>query len=137
MTFTCISRASLEKLQAYKRRVGWSFRWASSHGSDYHFDLEISRPEEATRQMLAGGVPPVAVALAQECGTEPAAYLSEAPVMSSYALEDGAVYLAYSTTARGLEFMMSYYGFLDRAPFGRNEGDPPQMWLRRHDEYQA
>jgi len=57
--------------------------------------------------------------------------------MSSYALEDGAVYLAYSTTARGLEFMMSYYGFLDRAPFGRNEGDPPQMWLRRHDEYQA
>ena len=73
--------------------------------------------------------------LAKECGTEPAAYLSEAPAMSAYALEDGKVYLTYSTTARGLEFMMGYYGFLDRAPLGRNEGDPPQLWMRRHDEY--
>ena len=57
--------------------------------------------------------------------------------MNSYALEDGTVYLTYSTTARGLEFMMCYYGFLDRAPFGRNEGDSPQMWLHRHDEYDS
>jgi predicted dithiol-disulfide oxidoreductase (DUF899 family) len=135
VTFTCISRAPLDKLQAYKRRMGWSFPWASSYSSDYNFDLEISRPEEATREFLAGGAPPVATQLAQECGTEPAAYLSEAPVMSTYALDDGAVYLTYSTTARGLEFMMGYYGFLDRAPLGRNEGDPPQMWMRRHDEY--
>jgi predicted dithiol-disulfide oxidoreductase (DUF899 family) len=135
VTFTCISRAPLDKLQAYRRRMGWSFPWASSHGSDYNFDLEISRPEEATRELLAGGVPAVAVQLAQECGTEPAAYLSEAPVMSAYALEDGNVYLTYSTTARGLEFMMGYYGFLDRAPLGRNEGDSAQLWLRRHDEY--
>src|SRR5262245_53379054 len=135
VTFTCISRAPLDKLRAYKRRMGWSFPWASSHGSDYNFDLEISRPEEATRGLLAGGAPPVAVQLAQECGTEPAAYLSEAPVMSAYALEDRNVYLTYSTTARGLEFMMGYYGFLDRAPAGRDEGDPPQLWMRRHDEY--
>ncbi len=135
VTFTCISRAPLDKLQAYKRRMGWSFPWASSYRSDYNFDLEISRPEEATRELLAGGVPPVAAQLAQECGTGPVAYLSEAPVMSAYALEDGTVYLTYSTTARGLEFMMAYYGFLDRAPLGRNEGDPPQMWMRRHDEY--
>jgi predicted dithiol-disulfide oxidoreductase (DUF899 family) len=134
-TFTCISRAPLDKLQAYRRRMGWSFPWASSYGSDYNFDLEISRPEEKTREMLAGGVPPVATRLAEECGTEPAAYLSEAPVLSSYALEDGTVYLTYSTTARGLEFMMGYYGFLDRTPAGRNEGDPPEMWVRRHDEY--
>jgi len=137
VTFTCISRAPLDKLQAYKRRMGWTFPWASSSGSDYNFDLEISRPEEATREMLAGGVPPVVTRLAEECGTGPAAYLSEAPVLSSYALEDGTVYLAYSTTARGLEFMMGYYGFLDRTPAGRNEGDPPEMWLRRHDEYPA
>jgi predicted dithiol-disulfide oxidoreductase (DUF899 family) len=135
VTFTCISRAPLDKLQAYKRRMGWSFPWASSEGSDYNFDLEISRPEEATREFLAGGVPAVAAQLAQECGTEPAAYLSEAPVMSAYALQDGAVYLTYSTTARGLEFMMGYYGFLDRAPAGRDEGDPPRLWIRRHDEY--
>jgi predicted dithiol-disulfide oxidoreductase (DUF899 family) len=135
VTFTCISRAPLDKLQAYRRRMGWSFPWVSSYGSDYNFDLEISRPEEVTRGFLAGGVPPVATRLAEECGTEPAAYLSEAPVLSAYALEDGTVYLTYSTTARGLEFMMGYYGFLDRAPLGRNEGDPPQMWMRRHDEY--
>jgi predicted dithiol-disulfide oxidoreductase (DUF899 family) len=135
VTFTCISRAPLDKLQAYRRRMGWSFPWVSSYGSDYNFDLEISRPEEVTRGFLADGVPPVATRLAEECGTEPAAYLSEAPVLSAYALEDGTVYLTYSTTARGLEFMMGYYGFLDRAPLGRNEGDPPQMWMRRHDEY--
>jgi predicted dithiol-disulfide oxidoreductase (DUF899 family) len=135
VTFTCISRAPLDKLQAYRRRMGWSFPWASSYRSDYNFDLEISRPVEVTRGFLADGVPPVATRLAQECGTEPAAYLSEAPVLSAYALEDGTVYLTYSTTARGLEFMMGYYGFLDRAPLGRNEGDPPQMWMRRHDEY--
>ena len=135
VTFTGISRAPLEKLQAYKRRMGWRFPWASSYGSDYNFDLEISRSEDATRELLAGGVPPIVAELAQECGTEPAAYLSEAPVMSAYALEDGTVYLTYSTTARGLEFMMGYYGFLDRAPLGRNEGDQPQMWMRRHDEY--
>jgi predicted dithiol-disulfide oxidoreductase (DUF899 family) len=137
VTFSCISQAPLDKLQAYKRRMGWSFPWASSYGSDYNFDLEISRPEETTREALAGGVPPVAAQLAQECGTEPAAYLSETPVMSAYALENGTVYLTYSTTARGLEFMMGYYGFLDRTPLGRNEGDPPQMWMRRHDEYEA
>ncbi len=135
VTFACISRAPLDKLQAYKRRMGWNFPWASSYGSDYNFDLEISRPEEATREFLAGGVPPVAAELAQECGTEPVAYLSEAPVMSAYALEDGTVYLTYSTTARGLEFMMCYYGFLDRTPLGRNEGDAPMRWMRRHDEY--
>jgi len=137
VTFTCISRAPLGRLQAYKSRMGWSFPWASSHSSDYNFDLEISRPEEATREMLGSAVPPVVTRLAQECGTEPVAYLSEAPVMSSYAVEDGTVYLTYSTTARGLEFMMGYYGFLDRAPLGRNEGDPPELWVRRHDEYGA
>jgi hypothetical protein len=124
VTFTCISRALLDKLQAYKRRMGRSFPWASSYRTDYNFDLEISHPQEATREFLAGGVPAVAARLAQECGTVPAAYPSESPVMSACALEDGTVYLTYSTTARGLEFMMGYYGFLDRAPLGRDEGTP-------------
>ena len=135
VTFTAISRAPLDKLLGYRQRMGWTFPWASSYGTDYNFDLEISRPEEVTRAALAGGVPPVVTRLADDCGTEPAAYLSEMPVMSSYALDGGTVYLTYSTTARGLEFMMGYYGFLDRGPLGRNEGDPPEMWLRRHDEY--
>jgi predicted dithiol-disulfide oxidoreductase (DUF899 family) len=135
VTFTAISRAPLDKLLGYRQRMGWTFPWASSYGTDYNFDLEISRPEEVTRAALAGGVPAVVTRLADDCGTEPAAYLSEMPVMSSYALDRGTVYLTYSTTARGLEFMMGYYGFLDRSPLGRNEGDPPEMWLRRHDEY--
>ena len=135
VTFTAISRAPLDKLLGYRQRMGWTFPWASSYGTDYNFDLEIFRPEEVTRAALAGGVPPVVTRLADDCGTEPAAYLSEMPVMSSYALDGGTVYLTYSTTARGLEFMMGYYGFLDRSPLGRNEGDPPEMWLRRHDEY--
>jgi predicted dithiol-disulfide oxidoreductase (DUF899 family) len=105
--------------------MGRSFPWASSHASDHNFDLEISRPEKTTRAFLAGGVPAVAAPLAQECGTGPAAHLPQAPVMSAYTLKDATVYLTYSTTARGLEFMMGYHGFLDRAPPGRSEADSP------------
>ncbi len=135
VAFTAISRAPLDKLQAYKRRMGWSFPWASSYGSDYAFDLELAYPVETARGWLAGGVPPVAAKNARECGTEPAVYIAEQPVMNCYTLEDGNVYLTYSTTARGLEFMMVYYGLLDRTPLGRNEEDDAQLWLRRHDEY--
>ncbi len=135
VAFTAISRAPLDKLQAYKRRMGWSFPWASSYGSDYAFDLELAYPVETARGWLAGGVPPVAAKNARECGTEPAVYIAEQPVMNCYTLESGNVYLTYSTTARGLEFMMVYYGLLDRTPLGRNEEDDAQMWLRRHDEY--
>ena len=136
-TFTCISRAPLAKLQAYKQRMGWDFPWASSYGSDYAFDLEIAHPVETARGWLAGGVPPLVAKIAEECGTEPAVYVSESPIMNTYALEDGTVHLAYSTTARGLEFMMVYYGLLDLTPLGRNEQDDAQMWLRRHDDYQG
>jgi predicted dithiol-disulfide oxidoreductase (DUF899 family) len=134
-TFTCISRAPLDKLQAYKRRMGWDFPWASCYGSDYAYDLDLACPVETARGWLAGGVPPVAAKNARECGTEPAVYVSEQPVMNSYTLEDGTVYLTYSTTARGLEFMMVHYGLLDLTPLGRNEEDDAQLWLRRHDEY--
>ena len=137
VTFTCISRAPLDKLLAYRQRMGWSFPWASSYRSDYNFDLDISNPDEKVRGWLAAGVPPVAARNAEECGTEPAGYLSESPVMTTYALEDGTAYMTYSTTARGLEFMMGYYAFLDRVPTGRDEGDEGQMWLHRHDEYPA
>jgi len=85
--------------------------------------------------VLEGNLGPVP-GLAAECGTDPAGYLAEGPVFSAFALEDGVVYHTYSTSARGLEFMLGFYGFLDRAPKGRAEGDPPEMWIRRHDEYQ-
>jgi len=134
-TFTCISRAPLDKLQAYKQRMGWDFPWASSYGGDYAVDLGITYPTETARGWLAGGVPPVAAKNAEECGTEPAVYVSEQPIMNSYTLEDGSVYLTYSATSRGLEFMMVYYGLLDLTPLGRNEENGDQLWMRRHDEY--
>jgi predicted dithiol-disulfide oxidoreductase (DUF899 family) len=137
VTFTCVSRALLDKIQAYKKRMGWQFPWASSYGSDYNVDLQITNPEETVRGWLAAGIPPVAARNAEVCGTEPVSYLAESPVMITYALDEGSVYLTYSTTARGLEFMMGYYAFLDRTPAGRDEGDAGQMWLRRHDEYSS
>jgi hypothetical protein len=105
--------------------MGWSFPWASSHGSDHNFDLDISRPEKATRAFLAGAVPAVAAQPAQECGTGPAAYLPRRRVKRTYALKDRTVYLTYSTTTHGLELMMGYHRFLNRAPLGRSEGDSP------------
>src|SRR5882724_13517005 len=135
ITFLCISRAPLEKLEGYERRIGWSFPWVSSQGSDFNFDFGASHTKEELTPRLEGNLGRVP-GLAAECGTDPAGYLSEGPVFSAFALDDGVVYLTYSTTARGLEFMLGYYGFLDRAPKGRDEGDPPEMWVHRHDEYQ-
>jgi predicted dithiol-disulfide oxidoreductase (DUF899 family) len=135
-TFLCISRAPLEKLQAYRQRMGWRFPWVSSSGSDFNFDLQASQPAEALRPFLeSGSAPPVVDQMAAACGTDAAGYLQEGPVFNAFALEDGVVYQTYSTHARGLEFMLGYYGFLDRAPEGRNEGDTAEHWLRRHDEY--
>jgi predicted dithiol-disulfide oxidoreductase (DUF899 family) len=134
VTFVCISRAPLEKLRAYKQRMGWRFPWVSSHDTDFNFDFGASRTREEVAPILEGNLGPVP-GLAEDCGTDPAGYLTEGPVFSSFAMEDGVVYHTYSTAARGLEFMLGYYGFLDRAPKGRDEGDPPEMWIRRHDEY--
>jgi predicted dithiol-disulfide oxidoreductase (DUF899 family) len=135
VTFVCVSRAPLERLQAYKQRMGWSLPWVSSAGTDFNFDFGASHTEEELKPFLEGGdlgpVPDLAVA----CGTDPAGYLAEAPGLSSFVLSDGVVYHVYSTHARGTEFMLGFYGLLDRAPKGRDEGDPPDLWIRRHDEY--
>ena len=150
VTMLCISRAPLEKLQAYRRRMGWTFPWASSAGTDFNFDFGVSFTEEQLRQ---GGVTynftempsaaglldaedagPLSV-LADATGTDVAGYMSEGPGLSAFALSDGAVHHTYSTYARGLDFLLGFYPLLDRMPKGRNEGDPPEMWIRRHDEY--
>jgi len=135
-TFLCISRAPLEKLQAYKQRMGWKFSWVSSHRNDFNFDFGASRTRGDVPQLSEGNLGNLP-RLAADCGTDPVGYMTEGPVFSSFALENGVVYHTYSTTARGLEFMLGYYGFLDRAPKGRDEGDPPEIWVRRHDEYGA
>jgi predicted dithiol-disulfide oxidoreductase (DUF899 family) len=135
VTFLCVSRAPLEKLQTYKRRMGWSHPWVSSEGSEFNFDFGASHTDEELRPFLEGDVGSTVAQLAAQCGTDPAGYLAEGPVLSAFALEEAVVYHTYSTSARGLEVMMGYYGLLDRAPKGRDEGDPPEFWIRRHDEY--
>jgi predicted dithiol-disulfide oxidoreductase (DUF899 family) len=135
VTFLCISRAPLEKLQGYKRRMGWEFPWASSEATDFNFDFQVSATEEQLAPFLERGVPPVVAQMAEECGTDPAGYMTEQQALSAFALSDGAVYQTYSAYARGVEIMMGFYPLLDRAPLGRNEGDSEEFWIRRHDEY--
>src|SRR5262245_49297068 len=138
VTFVFVSRAPLAKLQAYKRRMGWSFPWVSSGRSDFNMDFGISRTEEETRAALApvmDTLPPIAAQNAGATGVDVVTYLSEGWGFNAFARHDGAVYHTYSTTDRGVEFLMGYYGILDRAPKGRDEGDGFQLWLRRHDEY--
>jgi len=145
-----VSRAPLDKLRAYERRMGWTFPWASSFGSEFNADFSVRFTEE---QQRGGDVDynyrreaPLPVrspareaegeGLAAEnaamTGTDVATYTRERPGMSAFVLEDGFVYHTYSTYARGLDGLWGMYQWLDRAPRGRNETG---MWWRRHDEY--
>jgi predicted dithiol-disulfide oxidoreductase (DUF899 family) len=145
VTLCAVSRAPLPKLQEYKRRLGWTFPWASSFGSDFNFDFNIAITEA---QQRAGGseynyrraahpldsdsAPPAVAQFAAACGTDVNGYRRDRPGMSAFVLEDGAVYHTYSTYARGLDVLWGAYQWLDRAPRGRNETGP---WWRRRDEY--
>lgn len=137
VTMICVSRAPIEKLLAYRKRMGWGFDWASSEGSDFNFDFGRSHTPEQVSSFLEGGASPGVSKFASECGTDPAGFLEEAPGLTAFALAGGKPHMTYATTARGLEPLMVYYPILDRAPLGRNEGDPPEPWFRRHDEYAA
>ena len=137
VTMLLVSRAPVEKLQAYKKRMGWSLDWASAGGSDFNRDLGFTHTEEELRAFLEGEIPPTVKLNAESCGTDVAGYVTEGPGLSAYALSDGTVYRTYVTTARGLEPAMAYYGLLDRTPGGRSEGDDRPFWLRRHDEYET
>jgi predicted dithiol-disulfide oxidoreductase (DUF899 family) len=146
VALTAVSRAPLPKLQAYKRRMGWTFPWASSNGSDFNFDFNIAFTEE---QQQAGTIeynfergghamdesakwPEPVVQFAATCGTDAPTYTRDRPGMSAFVLEDGVIYHTYSTYARGLDGLWGAYQWLDRAPKGRNETG---VWWKRHDEY--
>ena len=154
VTLCAVSRAPLAKLQAYKRRMGWSFPWASSAGSDFNYDFNASFTEQQQREgrveynyrksgvtsreneIAAQEAPPDAVTqLAASVGTDWPTYIRETPGMSAFALDaaSGVVYHTYSAYARGLDVLWGVYQWLDRAPRGRNETG---LWFRRHDEYQ-
>jgi predicted dithiol-disulfide oxidoreductase (DUF899 family) len=143
VTMLLVSSAPLERLQAYKRRMGWSIPWASTAGNDFNFDLGVSQTPEQVREQLGPALDdwPGLREVATASGTDVAEYVAEAPTPSAtaFVLDDGAVYQTYSTQGRGVEFLMGYYPILDRAPKGRDEGDAraPASLLsfRRHDEY--
>jgi predicted dithiol-disulfide oxidoreductase (DUF899 family) len=149
VTLSAVSQAPLAKLQAFQLRMGWTFPWASSLGSDFNFDFDVSVTEEQRR---AGSVEynyePSRVVrdakpkpgeersdskFAAMCGTDLAAYVRQRPGMSAFAREDGAIYHTYSAYARGLDVLWAMYQWLDRAPKARNE--PGAAWWRHHDEY--
>jgi predicted dithiol-disulfide oxidoreductase (DUF899 family) len=137
-----VSRAPIAKLQAYEKRMGWTFPWASSFGSDFNYDFCVGFTEEQQREGEIeynyqrekpdefGGEG--AKLFASMTGTDVATYTRERPGVSAFALEDGVVYHTYSAFARGVDAMWGMYQWLDRAPKGRNETG---LWFRRHDEY--
>ena len=129
------SRAPLEKLLAYRERMGWEIEWVSTDGSDFNRDLGFLHTEEELKPFLDGEIPPTVEQMAEASGTDVAGYVAEGPGLSAYALSNGTVYRAYVTSARGLEPAMAYYGLLDRTPRGRHEEGELEHWLRRHDEY--
>jgi predicted dithiol-disulfide oxidoreductase (DUF899 family) len=136
VTMTYVSQAPLEKLQAYRRRMGWNMPWASAANTDFNFDFGRARTEEQTREafapMLEAGPPPVVEQNASSSGTDPVGYMTQEQGFSAFVLDDGTVYQTYATGARGSEFLMGYYAILDRAPKGREDDVGP---VRRHDEY--
>jgi predicted dithiol-disulfide oxidoreductase (DUF899 family) len=137
LTLAFVSRAPLEKLQAYKQRMGWNIPWFSSANTDFNFDFGASYPEEQVREQMPpeDELPPIARQNANATGTDVVEYISEMFGATAFTLQDGSVYRTYATTFRGVEFLMPYYPILDRAPKGRDEGAAFQTWIRRHDEY--
>ena len=138
VTLIAVSGAPIEKLQAYRERMGWRFTWASSYDSVFNTDMGFSSSPEQTLESITpmlDELPPVVFRNAKEAGTDIYGYLTELFGFTVFSLEDGVVYQTYSTTGRGVEFLMPYYGFLDRAPKGRDEDEGWQLWIRRHDEY--
>ena len=147
VAFFAVSRAPLAKLRAYKRRMGWSFPWASSFDSDFNYDFHVSHTEQ---EWQSGAVaynfrerdlrPPAADLSSWNAwsestvGTDWESYRREGPGISAFALEDGVVYHTFSAYERGVDGIWGMYQLLDRAPLGRNESG---MWWRRHDEYEA
>jgi predicted dithiol-disulfide oxidoreductase (DUF899 family) len=148
VTLCAVSRAPLPKLQAYKRRMGWSFPWASSFDSDFNYDFHVSHTEEEWRLGAVdynfrsvdlrlperGEENPFIAELTSSVGTDWPTYRREGPGVSAFALEDGVVYHTYSAYERGIDGLWSMYQWLDRAPLGRNENG---LWWRRHDEYDS
>jgi predicted dithiol-disulfide oxidoreductase (DUF899 family) len=134
-TMIAISRAPIDKLVAFRSRMGWSFNWASSYETDFNSDWKHSTTREQVSEWV-DQVPPFVSKLAAQTGQDVTGYLTEGPGLTVFARDGERVYLAYEGTSRGLEVIMTYYGILDRVPKGRDEVEPDfQAWVRHHDRY--
>ncbi|HYW24632.1 MAG TPA: DUF899 domain-containing protein [Terriglobales bacterium] len=139
VTMVCASRAPLARIDAYRRRMGWSFPWVSSGRSDFNFDYAVSLrdvPAGASQREMPRGVGPQANGARYNFTKDP--FAPEMPGLSAFALDDGVVYHTYSCYSRGLDAFNGVYQLLDRAPKGRDEdrGRGPVFWIRRRDEYE-
>ena len=139
VTLIAVSGASIEKLMSDRERMGRRFTWASSHDSEFNADLGFSSGLEQSRAAVDAidGLPPVAVRNAEASGTDIDGYLTDLFGFSAFALADGTVHQTYSTSGRGVEFRMPHHAFLDRSATGRDDHEDWQLWIRRHDEYDA
>jgi predicted dithiol-disulfide oxidoreductase (DUF899 family) len=140
-----VSRAPYAKLAAYRKRMGWTFPWASSFESDFNFDFSVGFTEEEQfekgieynyhrepkrdRNAPSGG----AASHSAMCGVDTPTYLRERPGVSAFVLDGGVVHHTYSGYSRSVDGLWGMYQWLDRAPRGRNESGP---WWKRHDEYE-
>jgi predicted dithiol-disulfide oxidoreductase (DUF899 family) len=126
VSFVAVSRAPLEKLRAYRRRMGWDFPWVSAFGNDFNVDFAVFTDEE--RRTGAG------FNFGGRDRTDLNVRETELHGLSAFALEDGVVYHTYSCYDRGTDVLNATWQLLDRTPKGR--GEDPEGWPRRHDEYQ-
>ena len=123
VTLVAVSRAQLEKIERYRARMGWSFRWVSSYASDFNYDFGVSfREDERDRPVYNFGT--LAPGMSDREGVS--VFTTDAA---------GAIYRTYSTYARGIDLLNAAYNYLDLVPLGRGEDGQPQYWVRRHDEY--
>jgi len=126
VTFIAVSRAPLGEIEKFKRRMGWKFKWVSSHGSDFNFDFGVSfTPEEKKKDEVT-----------YNYARQPYEWDELPGISVFYRDEAGEVYHTYSTYRRGVEAMMGTYSLLDLTPRGRDEGDGPMAWVRHHDRYE-
>jgi predicted dithiol-disulfide oxidoreductase (DUF899 family) len=128
VTFVVISRAPLSEIEAYQKRMGWRFKWLSSHDNEFNFDYHVSftKEEEKTNKVY------------YNYGT--GEFMSdELPGLSVFSKNENCdVFHTYSTYARGLDMLVGAYTFLDLVPKGRDEDPESTMdWVRRHDSYEA
>jgi predicted dithiol-disulfide oxidoreductase (DUF899 family) len=122
VSFAAVSRAPLDKLEAYRERMGWNFHWVSSGATDFNFDYGVSfKPEQQGEDVYNYGT--LAPRIADREG------------LSIFARQDGSIFHTYSAYARGIDLVNTAYNYLDLVPRGRDEGDQGQAWVRRHDEY--